>query len=387
MSARARLLRLACVAALASPVPATVRAQAAGSGTLAALRSADTLRVDTVTAGLVHAYAWEADGPWAIHVLEVERGRCLALAARKAGPPITARATTSALGAGALAAVNADFFRIPEGITVGAHVEGGAVVVSPSERPVFAVARDGSLWIGRAWLRGSAVLGSRSLPVTRVNTPGATDTALALFDEWYGEPVSVGEGGVLIRLAAAGAEGRGRVASIGASDGAVRTSAGSVLLSADPAAAARLRSIRRQTPVRWDVRLYPRGVERGERAASEAVGGFPVLLERGRPAPAIGETNEGFGAARHPRTAIGYDASGSRVLLVTVDGRQPPYSDGMTLPELAGLMIRLGAVEALNLDGGGSTTMVVGGRIVNRPSDTSGERPVGNALTVRSTCR
>jgi exopolysaccharide biosynthesis protein len=65
-----------------------------------------------------------------------------------------------------------------------------------------------------------------------------------------------------------------------------------------------------------------------------------------------------------------------------VDGRQAPYSDGMTLAELAALMRRLGATDALNLDGGGSTTMVVQGRIVNRPSDQEGERHVGDALAV-----
>ena len=82
------------------------------------------------------------------------------------------------------------------------------------------------------------------------------------------------------------------------------------------------------------------------------------------------------------------------MLFVTVDGRQPPYSDGMTLNELALLMRQLGASDALNLDGGGSTTMVLPDstarpklRIVNRPSDKEGERPVGNAVAIESSCR
>ena len=54
----------------------------------------------------------------------------------------------------------------------------------------------------------------------------------------------------------------------------------------------------------------------------------------------------------------------------------------MTIPELAALLIDLGAVEAINMDGGGSTTMVAGGRVVNSPSDLAGERPVGDALLV-----
>jgi exopolysaccharide biosynthesis protein len=54
----------------------------------------------------------------------------------------------------------------------------------------------------------------------------------------------------------------------------------------------------------------------------------------------------------------------------------------MTIEELSALMRELGAVSALNLDGGGSTTMVVAGRVVNSPSDASGERPVSDALLV-----
>jgi exopolysaccharide biosynthesis protein len=88
-----------------------------------------------------------------------------------------------------------------------------------------------------------------------------------------------------------------------------------------------------------------------------------------------------FGEQRHPRTAVGITADG-RLLWVTVDGRQAPYSDGMSLAELADLMARLGARDAVNLDGGGSTTMVVRGVVVNRPSDAAGERPVGNALVL-----
>jgi exopolysaccharide biosynthesis protein len=54
----------------------------------------------------------------------------------------------------------------------------------------------------------------------------------------------------------------------------------------------------------------------------------------------------------------------------------------MTIPELEALMIELGCVEALNLDGGGSTTMVIRGKVVNSPSDPTGERPVSDALLV-----
>ena len=70
------------------------------------------------------------------------------------------------------------------------------------------------------------------------------------------------------------------------------------------------------------------------------------------------------------------------LVLVTVDGRQPQKGVGMTIEELAKLMIELGCVEAMNLDGGGSTTMVIRNKIANSPSDATGERPVSDALLI-----
>jgi hypothetical protein len=90
---------------------------------------------------------------------------------------------------------------------------------------------------------------------------------------------------------------------------------------------------------------------------------------------------ETFTNARHPRTLIGVDRAGL-VWLVAVDGRQPDYSVGMTFEDLQRLSDRLELVSALNLDGGGSTTMVVKGELVNKPSDPAGQRPVSDAILV-----
>lgn len=89
---------------------------------------------------------------------------------------------------------------------------------------------------------------------------------------------------------------------------------------------------------------------------------------------------DGFVDARHPRTLVGRDADGF-IWLVAVDGRHAD-AGGMTFVELQGLADRLRLTDALNLDGGGSTTMVIGDRVVNRPSDPTGPRPVSDALLV-----
>jgi exopolysaccharide biosynthesis protein len=116
---------------------------------------------------------------------------------------------------------------------------------------------------------------------------------------------------------------------------------------------------------------------------TEAVGGFPDLIDDTHRVGDLEVTaRPAFAAARHPRSAIGYDGDTGTLWLVVVDGRRPPHSVGMTLPELASLFEALGADEALNLDGGGSTSLVVGEAPVNRPSDATGERPVVNALAL-----
>ncbi len=84
---------------------------------------------------------------------------------------------------------------------------------------------------------------------------------------------------------------------------------------------------------------------------------------------------------RQPRTLAGIDGRG-RLLLATVDGRLKNGSEGFTIYEAATFMKSLGAVQAMNLDGGGSTAMAVNGALVNNPSDAAGERPVGDTVQV-----
>lgn len=87
-----------------------------------------------------------------------------------------------------------------------------------------------------------------------------------------------------------------------------------------------------------------------------------------------GETARVQPFQRHPRTAAGLTADGERLILTVIDGRQPAWSVGMTLPELADLMVEFGAFEAINLDGGGSSSFVyrdpeTNKVVQNRPSD------------------
>jgi hypothetical protein len=109
----------------------------------------------------------------------------------------------------------------------------------------------------------------------------------------------------------------------------------------------------------------------------ESLGGSPILVREGK--RWFSDVDDNFTRGRHPRTLVGWSPSGE-TLLVTVDGRQPDESVGMTLAEAADLLLGLGASEGINLDGGGSTTFVTTGTVANSPSDVAVKGADGLAI-------
>lgn len=116
---------------------------------------------------------------------------------------------------------------------------------------------------------------------------------------------------------------------------------------------------------------------------SQALAGGEILIEQG--ASVVGDRK----GRLHPRTAVAVDAQGKRLWLIVVDGRQRNYSEGVTVAELADILLELGAETGLSLDGGGSSTLVTtrrsGVRSLNAPIHTRvpmRQRPVANHLGV-----
>src|SRR5579883_2474993 len=109
-------------------------------------------------------------------------------------------------------------------------------------------------------------------------------------------------------------------------------------------------------------------------AARVAIGGGPALVQDGKPMQW-----PGFLHMRHPRTALGWNKD--YFYMVEVDGRQSNLSVGMTFPELAAYLVKLGCTQAMNLDGGGSATLWALGAVRNSPSEGE-ERPSANALVL-----
>ena len=115
----------------------------------------------------------------------------------------------------------------------------------------------------------------------------------------------------------------------------------------------------------------------------EAIGGLIQLVKDGKnyvDKSFVEHKKPSFTYVRHPRTAVGFSKDSTKIFFVVVDGRQST-SAGMTLPELAELMLNVGSYNAINLDGGGSSTIYVDGEIKNNPSDGI-ERAVSNSILI-----
>ena len=387
-----RVVLLSFLAAACGSLAPGVREAAPWPVVPASLLPADSARGERVAAGVAHRFAWSPRGPWAVHVLEVDLGACWTVAAAKGPATVGAvgRATTSATleaRPGRIAAVNGDFFLFdPPGAPVGPHVENGRVIAGPGVRPALIVDHSGRPTIDTLRTTGWLTAGAVSAEISRWNRPARG--LLGVFDRSWGMGTLPDTGAIEVSI---DAMPRGLVTAVDTLPvGIAIPERGAVVVAGGASPLATRLQLRGLRPgldsASVAIALVPA-------ASQEAVGGFPILLRNGELVPGLDSAGGArFGPVRHPRTAVGIDEDGRRLWLVVVDGRQPGYSEGMTLRELALLLQELGAVEALNLDGGGSTAMVLAPerrgsrraalRVVNRPSDQTGERAVGNALVV-----
>lgn len=381
-------------AALATGVPAASRAQDA---------TADSVPV-IVAPGVTLRRIARPEGPWIIHVLAVDlKEPDLTIGAARACDRFIGRERPSAIsrrmnagGGSVVAVINAGFFDLEGGTGIsesnvvvdGEIVKGVAVTESPFDRgqhihSQIAIERDGRPSIDQFRLTGTVRMPRRRLSLGSINGAPVAG-AVSLYTEWMGRaprfPASMRSVAVpLERVRVAGDTLRYRVRA-DARDSAGDTTGSHALLVGAGAAAAAVAQLRAGDVVTVVATVAPGGTPRA------LVGGWPRIVRGGTSVAAASDSAEGtgpkFSAARHPRSAVGITRGGDTLLFVAVDGRQAA-SVGMSLGELAAAMVRLGAWDALNLDGGGSTALVVRDSVVNSPSDPTGERAVGDVLFVR----
>ncbi|HEX6444413.1 MAG TPA: phosphodiester glycosidase family protein [Streptosporangiales bacterium] len=358
-------------------------------------------------------------GPWHVDVLTIDpkafRGRLVG----SYGADIETRETTSATAqaAGATAATNAGFFVLDPkagapGDPAGLGVYGGRLLSEATNgRPAFVFHADGSRSaVTRFTWQGAVVgTGGRRLVLDGIDrvpglirncggTPDDQPTAhpqqdvtctdadeAVLFTPQYGASTPSGDGVEAVL------DAHGRVTEVRSPRGGA-VPAGGRTVQAIGADAAQLQSLARvgsRLRVTSSLRTTD-GNTFSPSPSTYVVNGGPELVRDGRlhvtpqrdgmVHPGDPSWYYGWAHKRNPRTLVGVDGRG-RTVIVTADGRSTS-SLGLSITEAGAVARALGLRDAMNLDGGGSTTMVVGGQVINDPSDATGERPVGDALLV-----
>jgi hypothetical protein len=378
----------------------------------ASAQSGDTVVARELGPGVSYRQFVDAAGPFVVSLVRVDLERSdLELRVLRAHDRLRGREKTTDMvrraqaagGIEVVAAVNGDFFNVQTGenennqVSAGEWWKGLKVTDSPYDtydniHVQFALDAAGRRpAIDRFIVDATAWAGNTAIPIVNVNlNPVGQPEGTALYTARYAEttPRDTSRLTAEAALVAAGRRGdtllylrRGPVTATSGSaipaDGAVLAAYGNGLRTSE------VQALREGDTVRVLLTTLPRLFD--QRPPSLLIGGWPRILRDGDIVAQDARTLEGTisrnAELRHPRTAIGFSRDSATLYLLAVDGRSEG-SVGMTLVELATLMRRLGAWQAMNFDGGGSTTMVIGDQVVNRPADASGERAVGNALAV-----
>jgi len=327
-------------------------------------------------------------GPVVFHILRAPRpGGLYALRPLLSNDSLLGRETVTsmqkrAMSTANVAGVNGDLFTWDEGLPSGMLMQSGVLETPPHpKRSTLGITDDGSLIIDRVTMLGTWQGSGPRRALNGLNQrPGAQ--GISLFTPVWGESTPTASGTVEVVLepmppAAPFTDLTGTVIDIKTGggtpiprDGAVLVARGSAATKlAEEAVLGGSAIVRLVLRPQWG-------------AVVDAIGGGPLIVRDGQP---VFAALEDFAPSqinpRNPRTAVGQLADG-RIVMVAVDGRRSGYSVGVSTFELAQELVRLGAVTGTALDSGGSTTMAFNGKLLNRPSDPGGERPVSDSLNV-----
>jgi exopolysaccharide biosynthesis protein len=304
--------------------------------------------------------------------------------------------TTSSISRrhGAFAAINAGFFRLDRSIFNGEaagvlKIDHKLLSESFANRIAFFISNRGNqtaIAFAHLEINGSAEIKNKTFRLSGINRQRKDDDIIEFTPEFHRTTLTDNSGlEIIVR--------NGKIAAISDGKGSSLIPENGYVISAGAKMREQLLPVLKiGNKVKLSSGILHKGndfpTEESNRTtiafstAEDIVGGVPQLIKNGKIEITWEKekSSKSFVETRHPRTAIARIKDG-RALLVTVDGRSET-SAGMSLQELAEMLLEMGATDAMNLDGGGSTTMVLDGKVVNRPSDKEGERPVSDAILV-----
>ena len=361
--------------------------------------SADFKKSNPVGPGVIHHHEFRESGPWHIHVLEIDlTNPWINLETAKAKDKLAALERTSSMSLRSnfedhtiIGGINGDFYD-GSGIPIGAMIRNGVLVKRPYPRSVFGISYQKSPLIDIVQFQGKAITKTaQNLFINGINESRSTDF-LVLYNSYFGSATGTNQWGTEIiveyitdKIAIKDTFyvrvlQKDSTMAIGTSNNSIPAN-GFVLSGNGTAATALNYSVFVGDTLAMVLNLIP-----GPEKLTQLVGGTPRIIRNGTVSVEWSQESisQSFATDRHPRTAVGINADSTKVFLFTVDGRQGGYSVGVSLYELADIMLDYEVEEAVNLDGGGSTTMVLCDEVVNSPSDKGGERSVSNSLLIVS---
>jgi hypothetical protein len=324
-------------------------------------------------------------GPVVIDVITGPRpGGATTLKPLLSNDSLTGRETLTSLerrlsADGTYAGVNGDLFNLRTGLPSGGLVQDGQLVSLPNNaRSTAGVTDTGTLEVRRVIATGAWTGTDVAHPFNLNRAPAIGETSL-FTSAWGASTPALGASTAVVLFpflgGTPGVDALASVQSVVPGASSVAIPPGGAVLVARGGAAAQLQA---QAPVGTTVRTRL-DLQPSWPGLVSGIGGGPQIVRNGAPLFRAGEefTTAQLGS-RAPRSAVGQLRDG-RIILVAVDGRQAGWSVGMTNFELAQALVRFGAVTAMALDGGGSTSMAADGVLLNRPSDGV-ERPISTAL-------
>ncbi|MGO8930199.1 MAG: phosphodiester glycosidase family protein [Limisphaerales bacterium] len=328
-----------------------------------------------------------AEIPWSIHIVEFERGRrdfelCTTLGKGNVIGMGTVSEQIKSLPRACgepLAAVNGDFYEKSEkheGRPRDLQIRFGEVTSSPAGHTCFWVAPDGTPQMTNVFSRFRVIWPNGKTTPIGLNQLRDDDSAV-LYTSVFGPSTRTAVGMELVLERGTntdwlplkvGRQYAGRVRAVRKAGNTALTPE-IMVLSLGLGLAEEVPAIEPGATVRIVTETVP-----DLTGVNVAIGGGPALVRDGKPLQWTG-----FFKLRHPRTALGWNKK--HYFLVVVDGREADVSIGMTLPELANYMAKIGCEQAMNLDGGGSATLWAFGVVRNSPSEGE-ERSAPNALVL-----